>query len=176
MLQKRSILKTLDVFFTYPTKSHYLMDIARTTGIAHTSIKKNLKELVKEGIINEKNEKRGKRQFPIYNASLNTPFKKLKMIHNLEEVQEAAGFIEDKLAPRAIVLFGSYSRGEDVEDSDIDIFVECKKEELNLSLYEKNLKRKIELHFNDNFQNYPKELKNNIINGIVLRGYLEAYK
>ena len=39
---------------------------------------------------------------------------------------------EGKLAPKSIVLFGSYQKGEDIENSDIDIFVECKKEKLNI--------------------------------------------
>ena len=73
-------------------------------------------------------------------------------------------------------MFGSYQKGEDVEDSDIDLFIECKKEELDIKIFEKKLGRNIELHFNENFTSYPKELKNNIINGIVLSGFLEGYK
>ena len=78
--------------------------------------------------------------------------------------------------PKVIILFGSYCRGEDIEESDIDIFIESKKQEINLDRFERALKRKIEIHFNDNFNNYPKELKNNILNGCVLYGYLEAFE
>ena len=173
------MLSTLDFFFQSPSKDHYLMDISRKIGLAHTSVKKNLDKLVRLGLIKETVEKKGSRKFPLYKADTsNKIFKRYKSIYNITSIIESnlIEFIEEKLAPKSIVVFGSYQRGEDAEESDIDIFVECKKEELNLSLYEKNLKRKIELHFNDNFQNYPKELKNNIINGIVLRGYLEAYK
>jgi len=77
--------------------------------------------------------------------------------------------------PKVIILFGSYQRGEDIEESDIDIFVEGKKEELNLDKFKKQLKRNIQLHFQEDFKKYPKELKNNIVNGIMLDGYLEAY-
>ena len=63
-----------------------------------------------------------------------------------------------------------------MEGSDIDLFVECRKEEINLKRFEKKLGRKIELHFNENFLSYPKELKNNIINGMVLSGFLEGYR
>ena len=78
--------------------------------------------------------------------------------------------------PKSIVLFGSYQKGEDSENSDIDLFVECDKEELDVKIFEKKLGRKIELHFKKDFTLYPKELKNNIINGIVLSGFLEGYK
>ena len=76
--------------------------------------------------------------------------------------------------PKSIIVFGSYAKGEDIEDSDIDIFVECEEEKLDLEPFEKQLKRKVQFHFKENFKAYSKELRNNIINGIILRGYLEV--
>ena len=84
-------------------------------------------------------------------------------------------FIQKKLMPNSIVLFGSYENGEDTEKSDIDLFLECKKTEISTEKFEKKLKRRIELHYNTKFNKYPNELKNNIVNGTVLYGYLEAY-
>ena len=155
------------------------MDISRSIGIAHTSVKKNIKEIVKLGLIIESVEKKGGRKFPIYKANIdNKTFKKYKIIFNISSILESnlADFIEEKVAPKSIVLFGSYPRGEDIEDSDIDLFVECRNEKLNLNGFEKKLCRKIELHFNENFTSCSKELKNNIINGIVISGFLEGYK
>ena len=173
------MFRTADFFFINPSKEHYLMDISRNIGLAHTSIKKNLKGLVKLGMISEHSEKKGGRLFPIYRANLdNKLFKRYKLIHNLSSILESGlvDFIEEKLMPKSVVLFGSYSRGEDAETSDVDLFVECKGEELNIKIFEKKLGRKIELHFKENFALYPEELKNNIINGIVLSGFLEGYK
>lgn len=178
MLQKSTMLKTVEPFFLNPTKEHYLKDISRKIGIAHTSIKINLDELVKRGLIKRKVEKKGKRKFPIYKAELNSKiFKTYKMLHNLTALIESGLiiYIGEKAMPKAVAVFGSYQRGEDIETSDVDIFVECKREELNLAQFEKKLGRKIQLHFNNNFLSYPKELKNNIINGIVLSGFLEGY-
>ena len=173
------MLRTAEIFFISPSKNHYLIDISRNLSLAHTSVKNNLRELVKLGIILKSAEKKGKRSFPLYKAHLeNKLFKKYKIIYNISLVLESnlIEFIEEKLTPKSITLFGSYSRGEDIEDSDIDLYVQCDTEELNLKPFEAKLKRKIELHFNRNFNTYPKELKNNIINGIVLSGYLEGYK
>lgn len=178
MLQKSSILRTAEFFFVNPTKEHYLIDISRNVRLAHTSIKKNLKVLVKLEIISEHDERKGKRSFPVYRANLdNKLFKRYKSIHNISSLLESGviDFIEEKLMPRSVVVFGSYLRGEDIETSDIDLFVECKEEELNLKSFEKKLVRKIELHFKEEFTSYPKELKNNIINGMVLCGFLEGY-
>ena len=81
----------------------------------------------------------------------------------------------EKAINNPFYIYGSIARGDYSGNSDIDIFVECKKKELNLEKLEKKLRRKIELHFNERFISYPKELKNNIINGIVLSGFLEGY-
>ncbi len=171
--------KILEVFFINPTKPHYLIDISRKIQLAHTSVKRDLDNLVNLGIITESIEKRGKRKFPVYKSNLNSKlFKKYKIMYNFNSILESkiAEFIWEKLAPKSIVLFGSYSRGEDIEDSDIDIFVECKKDNMDLKSFEKKLGRKIELHFNESFRSYSKELKNNIINGIVISGFLEGFK
>jgi predicted nucleotidyltransferase len=179
MIQKSSIWKTLSVFFAEPTSSQYLKDISREIKIAHTSVKNNLLALLKEGLIEESVEKRGKRKFPMYRAKRDSvAFTRYKRAYNLLAVLESglAEHIESALSPRCIVLFGSYQRGEDTEGSDIDLFVECKTGQVGLQKFEKILKRKIELHFNESFTAYPKELKNNIINGSVLSGFLEGYK
>ena len=179
MIQKSSMLKTAEVFFLNPSKKHYLIDISRNIGLAHTSVKKNLLELVKLGIIKESIEERGGRKFPFYSANMdNKLFKMYKKIYNFTSILESGliDLIEERLMPKCIVLFGSYERGEDIENSDIDIFIQCKKEELNITKFEKKLGRKIELHFKENFASYPSELKNNIINGTVMRGFLEVYK
>ena len=65
-------------------------------------------------------------------------------------------------------------RGEDVEDSDIDLFIECEGKKVDLKSFEKRLSRKINIHFNDNFNIYADELKQNIINGMILFGFLEV--
>ncbi|MFH1054124.1 MAG: nucleotidyltransferase domain-containing protein [Candidatus Woesearchaeota archaeon] len=179
MLQNYTKLKVASVFFINPTKDHYLKQISRDLKIAHTSVKNYLDEFVKSGIIKKISQKRGKRTFPVYKANYNdSVFRYYKSIFNFLALNDSGliNHLNDLLISKSIVLFGSFQRGEDVEDSDIDIFIECSKKEINLKKFEKILKRKIQLHFNNNFPSYPKELKNNIINGTVLSGFLEGYK
>ncbi|MBT3814320.1 nucleotidyltransferase domain-containing protein [Candidatus Woesearchaeota archaeon] len=178
MLQKCSILQVAGVFFNEPTKDHYLIEISQKANLAHTAVKKHLLELKRLSIITEHHEQKGKRTFPIYKANINDKeYKKQKKISNLIQLQESKliEFLKDNLMPKSIVLFGSFQKGEDIEDSDIDLFVECKKEEMNLNKFQKSLHRNIQLHFKDHFKKYPEDLKNNIINGLVLEGYLEGY-
>ena len=72
MLQKSSMFRTSEIFFVSPTKKQYLMDISRSIGLAHTSVKKNLDKLVKLGLITESVEKKGKRKFPFYKANIDS--------------------------------------------------------------------------------------------------------
>src|SRR3989338_4345858 len=179
MLQKSNTRKILEIFFNEPTKQHYLIDISMRIKLAHTSVKNLLDELVKDGLILRSVEKKGRRKFPLYKA--NTPekrFRKNKRIFNIYSLLESGliEFLEEKLSPKSIVVFGSYEHGDDNEESDIDIYLECKKEKIEVKKFEKKLKRKIELHFNERFSDYSKELKNNIINGFVLGGFLGGYK
>lgn len=177
MLQKGNMVLVLGTFFNEPTKNHYLKEISKTINLAHTSVKIILKYLIKQNLVLCINEKKGRRVFPLYKANINNKdFKIYKRLYNLLLIQESdlIKFLGDNLTPKSIVLFGSFSRGEDVEDSDIDLFIESSKTDLNLDKFEKLLGRKIELHFNENFTKYPAELKANIINGIVLYGYLEV--
>src|SRR3989344_6551563 len=173
MLQKCSIFNVAGVFFREPTQDHYLLEISKKADLSHTSTKICLQTLIKLSIIKESIEKKGSRKFPIFRANLNSnSYKQHKQLFNLFQLQNSGliDFLKDSLMPRCIVLFGSYQRGEDVEESDIDLFIECKEETIDISKFAKILHRNIQLHFKEHFKRYPDELKNNIINGIVLEG------
>lgn len=176
MLHNCSLQKTAEVFFKEPTRKHYLMEISRKINLAHTAVKANLVKLKELKIIKESIEQRGSRTFPLYQANIeNKNYIENKISYNIESTRFLATFLNDKLTPKSIVLFGSYSRGEDIESSDIDIFIEQEQTKVHLSEFEKILNRKIELHFQKSFDSYPEDLKNNIANGIVLKGFLEVY-
>jgi predicted nucleotidyltransferase len=178
MLQKSTMLRVLECFMQEPNREFTLKDISQIIKLAHTSVKTNLEKLTKMKLINEKLEKKGKRTYPLYKANkLNSDFTKYKKINNLTKILESGlkEYLKEKLMPKTIILFGSFDRGEDEENSDIDLYIEAKEEKLDLKKFEKILKRKIQLQFNQNINNYPNELKNNIINGTKIHGYLEVF-
>ncbi len=97
----------------------------------------------------------------------------LKRADNLKLIYESglADSFERAFAGATIILFGSYSRGEDIVNSDIDIAVIGRKEkETDLAAYEKALERKISISFFGSFEDIHKSLKENLCNGIVLAG------
>lgn len=97
----------------------------------------------------------------------------LKRIENLKQILPLTNFLKDKFPGTTIVLFGSYSRGEDTVDSDIDLAIIGSKEKpLDLTKFEKELERPIRINY---FQDLKinKNLKANIMNGITLHGFIE---
>ena len=116
--------------------------------------------------------------YPTYRANRDSEFFKAYKKSDLLLRIYSGGlldYIYDSCQPDAIVLFGSGSRGEDIENSDIDLFVQSPEKRLNLGKYEKILNRGIALFFEEDFSRLSNELKNNILNGIVLKGYLKAF-
>ena len=103
-------------------------------------------------------------------------FLQLKRVDNLKQLYESglSDFLEKAFAGGTIVLFGSYSRGDDLENSDIDIAIIGRKEkDVALEKYEKVLERKILLQFYESWGKIHKHLKENLCNGIVLIGGVE---
>lgn len=143
------------------------------TKLAQTAVKLHLKALRDEGLVTI--EKSG--LYPSFRAAKENPqFKLLKAqnivlrLHQSRTVEA----IEKACYPSCIVLFGSASRGEDSENSDIDIFVQAKHKAIDLSKFEDGLKRKIHIVSEPRIKALSQELLNNIINGIVLSGYLKV--
>jgi predicted nucleotidyltransferase len=100
----------------------------------------------------------------------------LKRADNLKQIYESglADFLEKEFAGASIILFGSYSRGEDIINSDMDIAVIGRKDKLiNTTNYEKLLERTININFYDSFKKIHKHLKENLCNGIILIGSVE---
>ena len=175
MLHNCSLWRVAACFFREPTKQHYLLGISRRLALAHTSVKRHLVTLLKLGIIKKSVERRNTRTFPLYTANLDSKeYRHYKRLANLDSLKELIIFLADTLQPQAIVLFGSYERGEDIESSDIDLYLQCGERKLpDMTRFEKLLERTIQLHLKKDLGKYPQELQENIINGVTLFGFLE---
>jgi len=174
MIEKTNTQKILEIFFTYPTKEFYLRELSRLAKVSMPTIITAVDSLTKEKLVLRKKEK----ALTKIKANLeNRQFMIEKRLFNIEAVYHS-GLIEylnkQYSLPQAIILFGSYSRGEDIERSDIDIAVITHKNlALDLSKFENTLQRKISIHEID-LKKVSEEFKTNLANGIVMEGYLEA--
>lgn len=163
-----------EFFLKYPTKKIHLRELSRELDISLPMIIRYTKELEKENIITSEKISNIYR----YQADKSSSeFLFQKKIFNLKELHNSKliEFLKIELSDPAIILFGSYSRGEDIEKSDIDIYVETSENIPKLDQFENILDKKIQIFKYENIKKMKnKDLANNIINGITLNGYIEV--
>ncbi|MEM3044724.1 MAG: nucleotidyltransferase domain-containing protein [Candidatus Bathyarchaeia archaeon] len=175
MLDKSNAWRMLELFFKKPRYSFHLRELCRKLGWSPIKVRSVVSELKKQKLVSESREK----NLVLFRSNRNSEeFKRYKRIYNILRAYEACEVIEKKIEPDAIILFGSALRGEDVEDSDFDIcIVGAKERDIDFSGMEEAMNRKISLLFVEDMAELKKnrELLNNLINGFVLKGYLEVF-
>ena len=163
-------------FFMNPTAKLRVRQIERELRLPLPSVIRYCKELEGEEIL-KKETISGVSTYLADRAS--KKFLIAKRLFNIKSIFES-GLIEHIVKEYfnpIIVLFGSYSKGEDIEDSDIDLYVETpKKHEFNLQKFEEILSRRIQVFNYRKIREVPNHhLSNNIINGITLNNFLEVF-
>lgn len=145
-------------------------EIAKKLRVSPTAVSNSIKSLKKQNLIAVEKTK------TINFISFNSGDKKataMKRVENLKNIYLSglADFFQEELPGATVIVFGSYSKGEDIHTSDIDIAVIERKEKLlELTGYEKVLDRKINVNFYRSWSDINKHLRNNILNGILLQG------
>ena len=166
-----SIERVVEVFMKKPTKGLQIREVIRETKLGNPTVMRVLDKLTKKNMI----KKIPGRIYPYYEGNMeNFAFKKLKIMNITIALEPLITEINEILHPNCIVLFGSAAKGEDTEQSDVDLFVQAKRKDVDTIKIEKHLERKISLIFESDIKKVNKELRNNLANGIVLSGYLEV--
>ena len=170
-LFKSNTYRILELFIEHPTKDFSLRGIARELKLSHATILNYIHDLQKLSLIKKKEET----LYPTFYA--NTESQKYKFYKRNWLVLKIINsglieYIQKETLPSSIILFGSGAKATFTEKSDIDIFVEAKETILNLTKYEKILNHKINLLFEPDINNLSTELRNNIINGVILNGFV----
>ena len=149
--------------------------LAQALQVSPTAVAKSLNLLKKQKIIEFKKDSKMNLTLINFNRD-NLKTIGLKRADNLKIIYELKiiDFLEEKFPGSIIILFGSYSMGEDVFTSDIDIaIIGCKEKVINLENFEKKIKKEIRINFYKNWKEINKNLRDNILNGMVLSGGIE---
>jgi|SRR3989338_6050314 len=166
------IEKIRDFIFKKPENWMHVRQMARELKISPETTRKMLVRLKKHGIV----ESRKEGNMTQFRASLeNEKYKREKMLHNLRAAYDSGivDFLYGLYRPGAIVLFGSYARGEDISSSDIDIgVITSSRKRPDLRIFERKLSRRIELSLFAR-KDVSSEFFANIINGVVLKGMIK---
>ena len=174
--------RVLEILFKDPEKEFSLSELSKESRVAKANIGKILKDFERKRII--RIEKLSK-IWRIRSERASVSYVRGKILYNLNFIYNS-GLIEYLVGffrhPKSMILFGSFRKGEDVSDSDIDIAIESDEVkdyrivDLNeLQVFEKVIGKKIQVHL-FNRKSVDNNLFNNIVNGIVLSGFLEVNK
>jgi len=170
--------KVLHYFFAYPYEATTLNKLVKKVKISKTTANKIVTKLNKEKFLNI--EEFGN----TWRITCNNKHKynqRRKIPYNLQLILES-NLIEEinqKFpANKAIILFGSYRKGDDTEKSDIDIAVETFTKKAEIIPF-KRINIGFRRGININIYNFSKNkvdsnLFANIANGIILDGFLEV--
>ncbi|MBI3032764.1 nucleotidyltransferase domain-containing protein [Candidatus Woesearchaeota archaeon] len=175
--------KVLYWFFSFPDINIGLTDLSEELEISKTTAKNIVLDLEKKGFLIKKVYGKAwiiscNKQHP-FNLTQKIAFN-LLMVSELYHYMIKSKILEILGNPKAVILFGSYRKGDDTEKSDIDIAVEVANStdlkiiepfKWNKFGYRKNVP--VNLHiFSRN--KIDINLFSNIANGIVLDGFLEV--
>jgi predicted nucleotidyltransferase len=161
--------RVLQCFFDEPTTPQQLRAMSRKLKLGLPSVIDHVRALEMEGFV--------KRQKILHTfafvADRTDRFKRYKRQDVILRIYET-GLIDrivEESQPNCIILFGSAARGEDIETSDVDLFVQAEERRDDWKSYEKTLRRKINVLYEPEPWRIPAELRTNIVNGIILTGF-----
>lgn len=134
----------LEPFFN-STKHWHFDELHKQIGISKPQLSFWLKKLIKEKIISKI---KLKRKMPYYISNLNNPhFQNKKRLFGLKKITESG--LLDHLSTlkdaKVAILFGSFSRSDWYEHSDIDIFIYGSDDDFEQGKYESALHREIQV-------------------------------
>jgi len=164
--------EVLNYFIKNPKSEVHLRGLTEEIELSYSSTRRGLKELRDRGFL----ESEEKGNMTLYRP-VGKKFREAKKLVNLENLENSGltEFLEKELRPEAVVLFGSYLEGQDRKDSDIDLaVVGGRDKELNLTDFEEQLSREIQLTKVEDLEDEEREFKNTLANGLVLQGYMEV--
>ena len=177
-MKRKDIKQTIrEYFFVNPTAKLRVREIERTLKLSLPSVIRYCRELERESILTT--IKTGNVNF--YTANRGSEKYLLeKKLFNIKKIYELGliEYLRRELSNPPIVLFGSFAKGEDTEESDIDLYIETpSKKRVGLEKFETLFKRRIQAFWHKNLNEISNHhLANNIINGITLNNYIEVFK
>jgi predicted nucleotidyltransferase len=167
---QQKILRLLCITVGRPVNMNF---IAKRLLVSQPAVIKAIPLLKKENLITAIQDKESSR----WNIGLNRENRKvlgLKRADNLKQIYDSGleEYLYSLFPGATVILFGSYSNGEDTYYSDIDLAVIGGEEKKIDPKFSKILEREIIVNYYDSFKKIEINLLNNLLNGIVLKGVI----
>src|SRR3989338_5626167 len=159
-------LSILEPFFQKPREAFHIREAAKLTSINHTTVRKYLQEMVKEGILTIKEDK----LYDMYMAADSPAFRNIHLYYTLEIIRKSKFLAEiEKNDKDAAVVLSAFTESIEL------CMIYQKKKEYPTQELEKAFGKNIAVQYYDikKLQNCLKKdalLFQKIINGIVING------
>jgi len=165
------IFNELKPFFEDCYREVSVREYSRIMGISAPTASVLLKLYEKEGLLKRREDK----GYLLFRTDReNRMLQDLSRIYWRMKLSRVIEKIKESMHNPTIILFGSLSKLEAKQDSDIDLAIISKtSKKINLDVCEKELKRTIQSFYFNSFKEINKNLKLNILKGYVLTGELE---
>lgn len=172
--------KTLIYFFTYPAAIVSLNDLVTKLRISKTSAHAAVNQLVKEKFLIRKVVGRNWLISCDQHHKYNSTRKVAYFLNQILDSDLVSLIRKEYPAAKAIILFGSYRKGDSADESDVDIALELPGERAHQIeefgvLQRLGCRTAVPVHLHlFSRKHVTKTLFANIANGIVLDGFLEV--
>ncbi|MAG02659.1 hypothetical protein CMI42_04950 [Candidatus Pacearchaeota archaeon] len=162
------IINNLKPFFEDCYRRISVREYSRITKISPPTASKILNNYSKLNLLIKEED----RNYLFFHANnKDKQFIALSIIYWGIKLRGLTDLLEKKLISPTIILFGSLSKGETKQESDIDVAIFANKKDLDIEDLEKKVKRKIQIFWFKSLNDIKnKDLANNIINGSRLVG------
>lgn len=163
----------LELFFNEPTKHWHFKDVVKQARISEDRANYWLRKLMREDVINHVKQ-RGK--MPYFIARYEHPdYENKKKLYALNRMFETGllSRLQSLKNAKAVVIFGSFARGDWNAGSDIDVFIYGDPEELKFGAIWKGLGRVVEVHTaktKKDLKGIRSGLINNVVKGYFVKG------
>lgn len=166
----------LNYLFLHPEKAFNLHTLSKKLRKSQPGITKAIRKLHEKGYVTLSKDKDSGRWSAALNreSSFVTSMKRAENLRNIYRSGLAERLFEE-FPGATILLFGSYSKGEDTSESDVDIaIVGSERKDLDLAAFEEALERDVNINFYTDTKDLDRHFRNNLLNGIVLSGSVET--
>ena len=137
--------QVLEPFFNSPRHWHF-DELLKKADISRSQLAQWLKKFEKEGMI-KRVKPREKMPYYVYNFD-NADFRLKKRLFGLKKLTDSGLFshLSTLEGAKVVILFGSFSRSDWYDNSDIDIFIYGNDDKFEQGKYELKLNREIQTH------------------------------
>ena len=166
MSQKMNHFEVSKFFYFNPSQSVGVRELARLLGISVSKSQRSISFLEKEGLVSRSKS----HSYDVFEAKVDSSiYLARKKLFILEAVllSPQLNDLNILLEPSLIILFGSCSDGYYTSESDIDIFVQSHSKKRFVGSI---LGLPINIYVDSDLKSIKKGLRENIVNGIVLKG------